>query len=138
MLDIGYTYTSEKEIEKDLDKLEYLTVEEKEKIKQALLNFYQTIATAKKYLKDNRRDKFVDAMLNQLSYDIGEAMISFDELGYYYKDNPMEYVKQLEGYNAKELVKIARKEYRRSKKELECYADDQLYEDIAEWVDVLY
>lgn len=32
MLDIGYTYTSEKEIEKDLDKLEYLTVEEKEKI----------------------------------------------------------------------------------------------------------
>ena len=38
MLNIGYTYTSEKEIEKDLDKLEYLTVEEKEKIKQALLN----------------------------------------------------------------------------------------------------
>lgn len=30
MLDIGYTYTSEKEIEKDLDRLEYLKVEEKE------------------------------------------------------------------------------------------------------------
>lgn len=138
MLDIGYAYTSEKEIEKDLDKLEYLTVEEKEKIKVAVIDFYKTIATAKKYLKDNRRDKFVDAMLNQLSYDIGEAMICLDEIGYYYKDNPMEYVEQLEGYNAKELVKIARKEYRRVKKELDCYTDDQLYEDVAEWVDVLY
>ncbi|NEF83225.1 hypothetical protein [Ligilactobacillus murinus] len=59
---------------------------------------------------NTHKDMFVRTMLNQLSYDIGEAIVSLGGISYYYEE-PMDYVKQLEGYDAKELVEQARKEY---------------------------
>lgn len=137
MLDMGYGYTSKKQLGKDLDDLKYLTSEEKEKIIHALVGFYKIIVTAEDMLEDNRRDKFVRALLHQLSYDIGEAMICFDEISCYYED-PMEYVKQLEGYKAKKLVEVARKEYKELGGALDGYNNDEFSYHAEEWVDVLY
>lgn len=132
-IDMGWGYTDEETIEKDLE-TSNLTATEREKVKKALIDFYKTIITAEEMLGNTHKDMFVRTMLNQLSYDIGEAIVSLGGISYYYEE-PMDYVKQLEGYDAKELVEQARKEY-------DVYgsgsSEEEIVHMVEEIVEVLY
>lgn len=137
-VDMGYAITELKYIDKDLMKLDYLSPEERNNIRCALLLFYTTINKGLNILGDSRKDKFCASLLRQLAYDMGEAIISLNELEYYYKDNYSEYAEQLIGYDEKELIDLARKTYDELGSELDFCKDDNFYEHSQEWVDALY
>ncbi len=137
-VDMGYAITELKYIDKDLMKLDYLSPEERNNIRCALLLFYTTINKGLNILGDSRKDKFCASLLRQLAYDMGEAIISLNELEYYYKDNYSEYAEQLIGYDEKELIDLARKTYDELGSELDFCGDDNFYEHSQEWVDALY
>lgn len=137
-VDMGYAITELKYIDKDLMKLDYLSPEERNNIRCALLLFYTTINKGLNILGDSRKDKFCASLLRQLAYDMGEAIISLNELEYYYKDNYSEYAEQLIGYDEKELIDLARKTYDELGSELDFCEDDNFYEHSQEWVDALY
>lgn len=136
-IDIGYSYTTEYDIQDDLKHVYYLNDTERESIKESLLKFYNTINKAKKSLTDTRQDIFVDALLDQLSYDMGEAMVYIDKLETYRYD-PSAYVKQLDSYNADTLITTAKKEYNNIKQSLDKYSTEEFYERSQDWVEVLY
>jgi len=137
-VDMGYAFTELKYIDKDLMELDYLSPEERNNIRCALLLFYTTINKGLNILGDSRKDKFCASLLRQLAYDMGEAIISLNELEYYYKDNYSEYAEQLIGYDEKELIALARKTYDELGSELDFCGDDNFYEHSQEWVDALY
>lgn len=137
-VDMGYAITELKEIDKELLELEYLTTEERNDIRGGLLVFYTTINKGLNTLGDSRKDKFVASLLSQLAYDMGESMISLNQLECYYEGNYSGYAKALMSYDEKELIDLARKTYDELGSELDFCEDDNFYEHSQEWVDALY
>lgn len=99
----------------DLEKAEYLPELEVENIKSAIKNFENTVNDAEKIIKNSdfsdKKKVFVEQMLVEFTSQLVDRFIENDEIEYYYSEDHIEYIKQLNGYSAKKLVTESAEEF---------------------------
>lgn len=104
-----------KDVISDLEKAEYLPELEVENIKSAIKNFENTVNDAEKIIKNSdfsdKKKVFVEQMLVEFTSQLVDRFIENDEIEYYYSEDHIEYIKQLNGYSAKKLVTESAEEF---------------------------